>query len=1135
MKGVVRILVSLLCCTEAFSQAQSPRSFHFPEGTTSRDYASDQIVVKFKLKPSTSTQQTLSILRTKQPLLDKMGLKRMLQAFPGKVAPANVVTSQNLAALSLSSNGQTKQASPNLSRIYRLQFDKVTQANTAQHLEQVINQLLSDPEVEYAEPVYYYESLAPNENLADAADNRSHSLKYGTAYQPNDAKLVNQYHLNTIRAYDAWQVETGNPNVTIGISDYGFSILHEDLKDNLQYNLADPINGVDDDEDGYIDNYAGWDLSDNDYVLNGETHGSSVSGLAAASTDNRKGIAGIGFQCRFLPAKVNGTGGFRGYESIIYLADHGCKVINMSWGRRGAPSAYEEDIINYAALQKDVVLVAAAGNDGSAAYFYPASYSNVLSVAATNANDVKWSGSNYNDKVDICAPGEKIFTVTANDYATIGSGTSFASPMVAGAAALVRSRYPQLSADQVRMLLTKTTDKINTLNSAYTGKLGSGRLNIYRALTEGYQRVVKLVDFGLVKSESGAKKSNTASVWVQVTCKSAQLNNLVATLSTTSPYIQVSKDTTHLGAIALAGLKDNRLHAFQVLISPDAPADSLAEFRLTYKDGNLVETESFRVVFNPSYQVLQNNLISLALTNEGSIGFESNRSLTSARQEGFRYKGQDLLAGAGLMLGINTTQVSNNVVDNAKAQNVNEKLITFSSLQDLRTVQVANKDVAMAGSFSDTLNNPEKIGLEVEYNPYTWNDGKYVIIEYHVKNVSGATIEHLQAGLYANWDVQGATNNQTGLDIANQLGYIYNRQQDGLYAGVQLLTDQTFNYVGLDNTHQSPVQPFDGFTTAEKYQAMSAGITYSQTTAEATDVAHTLAATLNNIQEGETRVVAFAMLVGDNLADLQANAAMARRKFVDLKRSPLPAVISQAVCRDTPFVISPANGTNFRLYKALPLTKPLAEGALFQLTSTDTEATYYVTNTDSLFESQPVAVHIQPYRTLVEVSSTEINLDSAQTLRLTDHTPGAVWRKWDLGDGTIVHDLTAVDHAYAEVGKYTVQLTTLNAMGCEDTFKQLVYVEAPVGISVKLEQKPHQFIRLYPNPTEGVVYIETPDEKEASAARLFDAFGRQITLPVSPTDQANLYKVDLSSQVAGFYQLQVQIGGKWVIRNMIVR
>jgi serine protease len=1135
MKGVVKILLSLLCCTEAFAQVQAPRTFQFSKGTTSRDYASDQIVVKFKSKQSTITHQALASLINKQPLLDKLGLKRMSQAFPGKISPANSIHSPNTAALSVLSNGQAKQDTPDLSRIYRLQFDKVAPATTAQHLEQVINQLLSDPEVEYAEPVYYYESLAPKENTANAGYTKGNAFSYSTSYQPNDTKSLNQYHLNTIRAYDAWELETGNPEVTIGISDYGVSVLHEDLKDNIQYNLADPINGVDDDNDGYIDNYAGWDLSDNDNDLQGETHGSSVTGLAAASTDNRKGVAGVGFRCRFLPAKVNGTGGFRGFESIIYLADHGCKVINMSWGRRGAPSTYEEDIINYAALQKDVVLVAAAGNDGSQGYFYPASYSNVLSVAATNANDLKWFGSNYNDKVDISAPGENIFSVTANDYAFIGSGTSFASPMVAGAAALVRSRYPQLSADQVRALLVKTADKINALNPTYAGKLGSGRLNVYRALTEGYQRVVQMVDFGLVKSESGAKKSGTASVWVQVTCKSAQVNNLVATLSTTSPYVQVKKDTASLGALALSEVKDNRLHAFQILISPNAPADSLAEFRLTYKDGYMIESETFRVVFNPSYQVLQNNIVSLAMTNEGNIGVENSAALANVRQEGFRYKGQDLLAGAGLMLGVNASQVSNNVLDKAKAQSVSDKLITFSSLQDLRTVQVPNKDVAMAGSFSDTLNNPEKIGLEVEYNPYTWKDGKYVIIEYHVKNVSGTTIEHLQAGLYANWDVQGAANNQTGLDKENRLGYIYNRQQNGLYAGVQLLTDQAFNYVGLDNTEKSPIQPFDGFTTAEKYQAMSADLAYSQTTAEATDVAHTLSASLENIQEGETRVVAFAMLVGDNLADLQANAAMARSKFVDLKRSPLPTVANQAVCRNTPFVISPSNGTNFRLYKSLPLTKPVAEGALFQLTSTSTETTYYLTNTDSLFESQPMAVHIQPYRTIVDLSSTEINLDSAQTLQMTDHTPGAVWRKWDLGDGTIIRDTSAINHTYAEVGKYTVKLTTLNAGGCEDTFSQLVYVEAPVGKSFKLEPTPNQFIHLYPNPTEGVVHIEAPGQKDVSDARLFDVLGHEVTLQVSPTTQADKYEVDLSDQTAGLYQLQVKIGGKWVVRNMIVK
>jgi len=1112
MKGILGLLLGMICW--ANSQAQTTpttRQFHFEAGVKKSDFDSEQIIVKFKSEVSLSPDKTVTKLLSQSPALRKTGLLRL-----SKAVPVRLLSPQSLGQNPLSIH--VKNALPaDFSRIYRLHLKSSASGKAAQQMEKLINEILQDPNVEYAEPVYQYHPLTgPGEELI----------------RPNDPLQTNQYYLEKIKAYDAWQIEQGNPQVVIGISDWGFALSHPDLSGQIAYNTADPVNGRDDDGDGYVDNYAGWDLADNDADLGGHIHGTQVSGLAVAATNNRKGIAGVGFNTKFIPVKVNGKGGFKGLESIVYLADRGCKVINLSWGRRGEPSAYEQEIINYAALQKDVVLVAAAGNDGDQRYYYPASYDHVISVAASNENDQKWSGSNYNNKVDISAPGDHMYSTTEAGYGSVGAGTSFAAPLVSGAAALLRSRYPQLSAVQVRDILVATADNMDALNPAHVGGMGGGRLNVYRALKEGYEPAISLIDKGwyVLPAKEFRKESN--ALWVKVQAQANALSNLKVKLTSHSPYVQLVRDSVNLGAFSASQIKDNQWLPFQIRLSADTPADSVIFFRLTFSDGQVLQSETFSLVMKPSFQLLQNNFISLALANDGSFNTESEANVGNKSLQGFRYKGQNLLAGAGLMLGVNSTQVSNNVPEMNPVRHLQEKASGFSVLQPLRPVQIAHTDVALAGSFSDTVQNPSRIGLEVQSYPYTWKDGKYAIVEYQIKNVSGGTIEQLQAGLYANWDVQGASNNQTGWEPAHQFGYIYNRQKDGQYAGIQLLTEQPLHYTGLDNTTHSPIQAFDGFTTAEKYQSLSGGVTYTETSGQAADVAHVLAATLKEMQEGEVRTVAFALVVGDSKADLQANAASARTRFTDLKRSPKPLLKPLALCRDTPFVIDPENGSKFRLYNRFPLQKPIAEGRLFQLSSTAKDSTFYVTCVDSLFESHPAVFNIQPYRTHVSINQTEFSLSSQESLKMEDLTEGAVWRKWDLGDGTIVRDSAVVSHRYKEPGTFKVSLLTLNENGCEDIFSQSISVKPGWPVS---ESPSPQSIRFYPNPTEGVIGVEVPDNLEISAARLFTLNGREEPVVVLPANEDRRYSIDLSGRTAGLYQLQVEIGGKWISRNILVK
>lgn len=189
---------------------------------------------------------------------------------------------------------------------------------------------------------------------------------------------------------------------------------HPDLQSNIKYNYADPINGVDDDNDGYIDNYRGWDMSmnDNNPMVDMSDHGSHVSGCADAVTNNGTGVSSPGFNCKFLPVKcANATSVStidHGYEGIVYAADHGCQIINCSWGGGGGGS-FGQDAVTYASVNMGALVVCSAGNTYSDVAQYPAAYKYAFSVAATNSSDEKSSFSTYNYTVDISAPWAPIF------------------------------------------------------------------------------------------------------------------------------------------------------------------------------------------------------------------------------------------------------------------------------------------------------------------------------------------------------------------------------------------------------------------------------------------------------------------------------------------------------------------------------------------------------------------------------------------------------------------------------------------------------------------------------------------------------------------------------------------------------
>ena len=334
--------------------------------------------------------------------------------------------------------------------------------------------------------------------------NRRYSLyarREKVNFIPNDPLFNNQWFLHNtgqtggtpdadIDAPEAWDVQTGSPSVLVSVLDTGLDLDHPDLSANVWTNPGEiPGNGLDDDNNGYVDDVHGWDFSDGDNNPDDyDNHGTHTAGTIAAVTNNGIGVAGIAFDATVLPCKIFPDASDAVIaEAFVYAADNGAIVSSNSWGYSapGPPSQIIEDAIDYFLVVSNGVVVFAAGNDNTndPTWGYPASYPPVMAVAATDHNDIKASFSNWGDWVDVSAPGVDIWSTVIGGYDSF-SGTSMACPQVAAIAALLFANG-MTDGSAVRTQIESSAESIDSQNPGYEGLLGSGRVNANFALTSG--------------------------------------------------------------------------------------------------------------------------------------------------------------------------------------------------------------------------------------------------------------------------------------------------------------------------------------------------------------------------------------------------------------------------------------------------------------------------------------------------------------------------------------------------------------------------------------------------------------------------------------------------------------------------
>lgn len=372
---------------------------------------------------------------------------------PGQIVVKLATSSADeLLAINQTYGTITLAALPNHSDIFLLQ------APLGADAEKLVQTMLSDARLVYAELNYI------NENTEDGSTDRiygwggtsSSTMRTQNSAQTMQLDKAHDFSRGggTLVAVLDTGVQSDHPALSGSIEVLGFDFVDNDLAP------IDEANGLDDDGDGRIDELYG--------------HGTHVAGIVHL----------VAPDARLLPLRVLNSDGrgntFRTASAILYAAYRGADAINLSLGTPNQSVLLREAVSEAARL--GVVVVAAAGNLNTNAYQYPAAEACVIAVTSVNTHDRKSSFANYGDWIGVAAPGENIYSAFPVDGYASWSGTSMATPFVAGQAALLRGANQQLTLDEVGLLIGGTADSLDKRNPAYWGRLGEGRIDILTSL-----------------------------------------------------------------------------------------------------------------------------------------------------------------------------------------------------------------------------------------------------------------------------------------------------------------------------------------------------------------------------------------------------------------------------------------------------------------------------------------------------------------------------------------------------------------------------------------------------------------------------------------------------------------------------
>ncbi|MEM7654947.1 MAG: S8 family serine peptidase [Bacteroidota bacterium] len=845
-----------------------------------------------------------------------------------------------------------------LSTIFELRFEE-----SRVPMEEVLPLVSQLPWVAYAEPRYAAAPfLQPNDPYADTTGG-----------------LDRMWHLTPLMAREAWDIQPSGEGIRVGIVDSGTNGGHPDLQDNWKLNLDDPIDGFDNDGDGFADNLYGWDFGGNvtggtgdpDPSI-GNVHGLWVTGIVGATSNNQLGIPGLCMNCEYLPIKAAPDDDigriYYGYEGIVYAVEQGASVVNCSWGTP-LRSRLGEDVVQYAVVNKQAAVVVAAGNSTSDRKFYPAAYEWTHSIANSHRGDTIFSNSTYNYTVDMTAPGGGIYSTFASNSYWAWSGTSASAPVAAAAIALTQAHFPEYSGFQAGERVRVTTDDTYAVNfpSTYQHKLGTGRVNMYRALTDPLKPSIRVRDFTLT-NPSGRElilPGDTVSLsinWVNHLDSALDLRIRLLAPGFFQNFVELVADTLQIGAVSPQQAFGHETE-LRFVLSASIPFDFLLALRLEYTD-LATSYRDFEIIeqrVNESYLNVTINDLHTTVNSQGNFGF--NDFVVQEQGLGVRYQQtHNGLFEGGFLVGNGPTRVSDRI------RNLSTRDNDFRLTEVMREIPSDRADFEATGSFDDQF-ALESLGIEVKHEVFAFEEEAYedvVILQYVLSNVSGVPIQNVYAGLFADWDIypflaEGSRNVAT-YDLDHQLAYAYDASGNSTaHLGMSLLTDQTLH------TRAGLASDTSLVSGGGKYTALSTAPDPTTGTAgqgNGTDIIQFLSGGPFSLFPSDKDTITFALIGGNSVNELLAHQEAAQEAYY---------------CR--------------------------------------------------VLGNQPSA----------DFFVSQDTIDLGESLTFVDLNPNAIAWEWDLGDGTLASG-NQVDHIFMEPGEYEVELL-VSTEGCEESFTQTIFVK----------------------------------------------------------------------------------------------
>ena len=740
------------------------------------------------------------------------------------------------------------------------------------HPEEAARRLMSIAGVEHAEPV-------PAVLTEGAA-----------SFIPNDSLIGMMQNLERIKAYEAWDVWPGDSSTVIGIVDAGIDNTHEDLVPNIRENAGEEgldaqsrdkrTNGVDDDDNGVIDDWRGANLNaPGDGSTPGDTravqHGTAVAGAAAAAVNNRIGIAGVAYRCQFFPVKtmsISGGALTKAYAGIEYCARAGMKVVNCSFGDRGF-SRTQQSFISYLIELYDVAIVAAGGNDPQYGQRYPAGYNGVMGVGALDAED--FLATNFGEQVDVSAPVGAM-TVDNNGYAPGLVATSFSSPVAAGVVALARSRWPALDARQALAHVRLTSDTIAADGERYR-LTGYGRVNALRAVSVDPMSRPGIVVDTLWLDDSTGSPRETFTVGERGQIR-VRLRNLLGAAGNVRVRLVDYRD-------ADAGVTiDSSWHDAGSIASGATATVALGyPFRLDRPDTNRLNLRveiaadggysdydfaaPFVYLDRPSIAIYSTGLLAVSISSRGNIGYADYPE--NSYGVGVTYDNESFLFEGGFMAAESAQRLVSNVRGaDGESQDVDFTTVELPTAENNQTLTITDAGASEAA----------EIGLELRIRTLVSMDiPNAFAMQVRARNVNATPIDSLRLAMFADWDLAGQGDDQTiaTREDATAIVPLY-----GLVSGAGYVVASGAVARGRAPIHYAIENDGDlnlyvGFNREKKWHTLSNGI--GERDAGPTDVSLVTGRVLAGLERDEEDTVLFVVGIGQSeteaVAGMQAIAA----------------------------------------------------------------------------------------------------------------------------------------------------------------------------------------------------------------------------------------------------------------------